>query len=299
MIARGEPFAVVVPTRNRAAQLDRLLDSLAQQTQKDFDVVVVDQSDEPDASLARRAEDEPRLHVLRDDGRGASRARNVGWRAVGSDWIAYLDDDCIPEADWVAALRAELASEPAAQLITGDVGAHNAPGGDYLPVAVFPVSEERILKGRLVRPWRVGYSLAMAIRRATLAELGGWDERFGPGVPEYPASDDMDLNYRLLRSGGAAYLTPRLRASHDQWRTSEELVRLYSGYSRAWGGLVAKLVRTGDPIGALLLTGGRVRGLVRRFGSAVTGRSRFRLRFAAAETRGFLTGLARGLRQSW
>ena len=299
MIAEGEPFAVVVPTRNRPAQLHRLLDSLAEQTLTDYDVLIVDQSDTSDAALVERVEGHDRLHLVRDEGRGASRARNVGWRAVGADWIAYLDDDCIPEADWAAALQAEIRDDPAAEMIMGHVGANDAPAVDYLPVAVFPVESVQVLSGRFIRPWRVGYSVAMAIRRSALDGLGGWDERFGPGSVDYPASDDMDLNYRLLRAGGSAYLTPRLRAVHDQWRSSDDLLALYGGYSRAWGGLVAKALRTRDPLGAALFTAGRLRGIARLLVGAATDRSRFRLQLALAELKGFGAGLVRGVGQAW
>ena len=299
MIADGEPFAVVVPTRNRAAQLQRLLDSLSGQTYTDYDVVIVDQSDVVDPALERRVAEHDHLHLVHDHGRGASRARNVGWRHVGADWVAYLDDDCIPEPDWAATLATELASDPEADMIMGDVSARHSPGGDYLPVAVFPVTEPQLLSGRFIRPWRVSYSVAVAIRSSALERLEGWDERFGPGSQDYPASDDMDLNYRLMRSGGSAYLTPRLRASHDQWRTSSELVDLYGGYSRAWGGLVAKLLRTRDPLGALFLASGRIRGIGKGFISAMTSRSRFRFRLTLAELGGFARGLGKGLGQRW
>ena len=142
MIAEGEPFAVVIPTRNRPAQLHRLLDSLAEQTLREYHVVIVDQSDDVDAELERRADHDARLHLVRDEGRGASRARNVGWQAVAADWIAYLDDDCIPERDWIAALASEIGSNPDADLIMGNVDARNAPGGDYLPVAVSALPHE-------------------------------------------------------------------------------------------------------------------------------------------------------------
>jgi GT2 family glycosyltransferase len=299
VIAEGEPFAVVIPTRNRPAQLHRLLDSLSEQTRSDHHVVIVDQSDEVDSALSERVDESDRLHLVHDDGRGASRARNVGWRMVGAEWIAYLDDDCIPEPGWAAALHAELGAHPAADLIMGDVTANNAPDTDYLPVAVFPVSEPQVLTGRFIRPWRVSYSVAVAIRRSALDRIGGWDERFGPGARDYPASDDMDLSYRLLRSGGTAYLTPRLRASHDQWRTSDQLLELYGGYSRAWGGLVVKQLRSRDPLGAAIFVAGRLRGIARLVLGAARARSRFRLRLAGAELRGFAAGLAKGLRQTW
>jgi GT2 family glycosyltransferase len=298
-IADGEEFAVVVPTRDRGPQLHRLLDELAAQTDRDFDVVVVDQSDRADPYLESGGRGNGRFHLIRDSGSGATRARNIGMRSVGSDWIAYLDDDCLPERDWAAQLRAALTTHPEAEMVVGDIGASEAPSADCYPVAVFPVTEQTLVHGRWSRPWRVGYSACVAIRRAALERLGGWDERFGPGSGDFPASDDMDLNYRFTRSGGTVYLTPHVRARHEQWRTPEELLSLYRGYSRAWGGLVMKQLRTGDPLGAVLIAAGRIKGILGVALSAVRDRSGFGLRLALWELRGFARGLALGSRRSW
>ena len=297
-IAEGQEFAVVVPTRGRGPQLHRLLDELEAQTDRDFEVVIVNQSDRVDRRLESRSRANGRIHLIRDSGCGASRARNVGMRAVGSEWIAYLDDDCLPERDWAAQLRQELRSKEEADMVMGDIGASEAPSDCY-PIGVFEVSEPTVVRGRWARPWRVGHSACVAIRHAALERLGGWDERFGPGVKDFPACEDMDLNYRLTRSGGAAYLTPRVRSQHEQWRTADELLELYRGYSRGWGGLVTKQLRNGDPLGAGLLAAGRLRGILRAVLGAVADRSGFGLRLALEQLRGFAHGLALGSRRSW
>ena len=78
----GALFAVAIATRSRPEHLARTLDALDAQSDRDFDVVVVDQSDPPDPELARREEASERLRVIRDTGRGTSRARNLAWRAL-------------------------------------------------------------------------------------------------------------------------------------------------------------------------------------------------------------------------
>src|SRR5690606_21811443 len=50
--------------------------------------------------------------VLRGPGRGPAAARNVGWRAARSDWIAFLDDDIIPSARWASELVKDLQDLP-------------------------------------------------------------------------------------------------------------------------------------------------------------------------------------------
>ena len=289
MLAEGDLFAVVVATRGRPAAVQRLLDSLERQTDRDFQTLIVDQSDAPDRVVAARIDVSDRVQLVHDEGVGTSRARNIGWRCVGATWVAFLDDDTPPDPDWAANLREELVRHPAVDMVSGPVAADQV-GDDGIPaLGAFLVDEPQVLSGRYVRPWRVAGGIC-TVKRSTVAALGGWDERLGPGTPDFQACEDMDFNYRLTRSGGRVYLTPRVRVSHDQWRDEGEIVRLYGTYNQAWGGVVMKHLRTGDPLGAARLAAGRLRGIWKVRASR---------RLAAAELRGFLRGAAIGLRHSW
>ena len=289
MLAEGDLFAVVVATRNRPAAVMRLLDALERQSDRDFHVLIVDQSDASDAEVDQRLAGSERLHVVRDDGRGTARARNLGWRSVGSTWVAFLDDDTPPDPDWAESLRSELGAHPDVDMVSGPVAAERSDDDGVPALGGFAVEAPQVLSGRYVRPWRVAGGIC-TVRRATVEQLGGWDERLGPGTPEFLACEDMDFNYRLTRAGGSVYLTPRVRVSHDQWRTGDEVLDLYAAYNRAWGGVVMKHLKTGDPVGAIRLAAGRLRGIWR------IRRSR---QLARAELGGFVRGTARGLRYSW
>src|SRR4051794_14621457 len=128
-------FTVAVCTRGRPEKVRAALDSLANQRDSAFPVVVVDQSRPPDPELARRPEDDPNLTVIPDSGTGLSRARNIALRAARTEWIAFLDDDCLVEPDFGASLRAEIESHAEADWVGGHVGEHATPGGDYPPVS--------------------------------------------------------------------------------------------------------------------------------------------------------------------
>jgi GT2 family glycosyltransferase len=297
VIAEGELFAVALATRNRPAAIMGLLDTLERQ-RGSFEVVIVDQSDPPDTELEARVSASPRLHLVRDEGVGLARARNVGWRSIGATWIAFLDDDTPPDPDWAERLREELEADPDADMVSGTVALRGAADGDYGGLGAFVVEEPQVVSGRWTRPWRVAGGIA-TIRRSTIERLGGWDERFGAGSPDFPASEDMDFNYRLTRSGGSVYLTPRVRVGHEQWRAGHQVLEVYAAYNRAWGGMVVKQLRTGDPLGAALLTAGRLRGIWKIVKSAARSRSSARLGLARAELAGFLRGARTALRRSW
>lgn len=299
MRAPETPFAVIVCTRNRPDSLARTLDALHEQSAGGFPVVVVDQSDLPDEGLAARSAANGGLRVIRDDGRGLSRARNIGWRATSEDWLVFVDDDCLVEPGWAAALGQEIRAHPEAEMVTGHVGARGGLSGEDLNVTVFPVIRPGWRRGRWTRPGALSFGVCFAVRRGAVERLGGWDERLGPGVREFPAADDMDFNYRLLRAGGGAWLSPEPRAEHDQWRRPEDLPALYRGYVAAWSGFSVKTFRCGDHLGGVWLWLYGVADVLHELKTAVEQRSRLRLRLTLAKLEGLVGGTRRALGRSW
>jgi GT2 family glycosyltransferase len=292
-------LTVAVCTRGRPDKVRATLDALDAGA-PGVPLLVVDQGTAPDRALAERAAGDTRMRVIHDSGRGLSRARNLALAATESDWIAFVDDDCLVAADFGAALLAEIAAHPAADWIAGDVRAgRSAPvGGDLPPVTTFPVDRPLIRRGGRTLPGAIGFGVLFCVRRAAAVRLGGWDERLGPGVPDLPAADDMDFNHRLLRSGATAVLSPAVRAVHDQWRSPDEVVELQRGYSRAWAGFACKHLGRGAGGGFRLWAWGAV-DVLDMAASAAGRRSPVRARIALAKLRGLFEGSALGLRRRW
>jgi GT2 family glycosyltransferase len=299
MRAPETSFAVVVCTRNRPASLARTLDALEQQSPGGFSLVVVDQSDARDPALEARAGANGRLRVIGDRGRGLSRARNVAWRATAEDWLVFVDDDCLVSPGWAAALESELRAHPDAEMVTGHVGPRGGLDGESVHVTVFPVESAGWRRGRWTPPGALSFGVCFAVQRRVVDRLGGWDERLGPGVPDFPAADDMDFNYRLLRAGGGAWLTPAPRAEHDQWRRAEDLPGLYRGYVAAWSGFAVKTFRTGDRLGGVWLWLYGVVDVLHELKTAAEERSRLRLRLTGSKLAGLIAGTRRALERPW
>jgi len=290
-------LTVAICTRNRSGILSATLDALEPQLDERFRVVIVDQSDVPDVELRRRGE-RPEFAVISDSGRGLSRARNLAWRSTQDPWIIFLDDDCVPEATWAAELADALEAHPEAVFVSGHVD-DGGGGRDQVQISTSAVRAEQLLSGRWTRPWDIGLGLMMAIRRPTIEQLGGWDERFGAGTSPFPAAEDMDFNYRLLRARGVAFVTPRVRARHEQWRAPHELGPHLGGYMESWSGFAMKHLRSGDVLGGLWLWHWGLRDTARMFASAAKRRSSLRLRIAAHKAAGLARGTWRGARRSW
>jgi histidinol-phosphate phosphatase family protein len=136
---------------------------------------------EPSGELARRIE------VVAGEGRGPAAARNRGWRRARSEWVAFLDDDVLPAPGW----RRDLASD--IDLLPGRVAGSQGRIRVPLPRSRRPTDWERNTAGLESARWATA---DMAYRRAALAAVGGFDERF-----ERAYREDADLGLRVVDSG--------------------------------------------------------------------------------------------------
>jgi len=84
--------SIIIPTRNREALISRAIDSILNQTQQDFELIVVDDGSTDGTQEALRAYGN-RLTCLHIDPSGPSAARNRGIAAAQADLIAFLDSD--------------------------------------------------------------------------------------------------------------------------------------------------------------------------------------------------------------
>ncbi|MGX5656023.1 HAD-IIIA family hydrolase [Geodermatophilus nigrescens] len=197
---------VVVPTIGRPS-LGVLLDVLATaEGPRPAELVVVDdRPDGPPLDVDRPGL--PPVRVVRTGGGGPARARNLGWRTARTEWIAFLDDDVVPDADWYARLDADLAGLPAD--VAGSQGRVRVP----LPEDRRPTDWERGTAGLATSSW---ITADLAYRRAALAAVGGFDERFPRAFRE-----DSDLALRVMDTGarlvrGERWITHPVRPV-DRW----------------------------------------------------------------------------------
>ncbi|MGH3719949.1 MAG: HAD-IIIA family hydrolase [Pseudonocardiaceae bacterium] len=182
-------YAVVIPTIGRPSLrvlLTRLMEfrGTGDGHSHSPEIVVVD--DRP-MSAEPLAAGMPPVRVLRSGGRGPAAARNVGWRAVDTEWVAFLDDDVVPGPDWAAQLERDL------RALAPDVAASQGGVEVPLPADRRPTDFERCTAGLAKARW---ITADMAYRRAVLRRVGGFDERF-----ERAYREDADLALRVIDSG--------------------------------------------------------------------------------------------------
>lgn len=180
-------YSVVVPTIGRPCLADCLRALAAADGHPPEEVVVVDDRRGPTGPLPLEAAGELRLRTLRTGGRGPAAARNAGWRTVRTPWTVFLDDDVQVLPDWSRRLADDLGAASAST--GGSQGRLRVP----LPEDRRPTDWERCTAGLENAAWATA---DMAYRTAALADVEGFDERFGRAFRE-----DADLALRVREAG--------------------------------------------------------------------------------------------------
>lgn len=195
-------FSVVVPSYDRHAHLDVLMQSLRAQDFRDFEVIVVDQTP---AEWAGAEQDYgfPLVYV-HSPVKGAARARNFGGALANGSIIAFTDDDCRPQPDWLAAATAYFADPQV-------VGVEGRIDSDHLNDPAFRPVTNVGFEG-------IGFMTAnLLVRREEFLRLGGFDLAFDR--PHF--REDTDFGWRLQERGLVPY-AKEVRVLHPaQPRTIE------------------------------------------------------------------------------
>ncbi|MCB0965232.1 MAG: glycosyltransferase family 2 protein [Ilumatobacter sp.] len=290
----GPAVSVLIPTRNRTDDLAQLIPSLTQQTVDDFEVLVLDQSDDHAAveQLVDGVGDERIRHVpLRSIGK--SRALNVGIRIARSDVLAFTDDDCVAGPHWI---ENALACERRDAIVFGRVAAYEHDESiEHVPTLDIDEFEETA-----GRRWRsvgvIGIGANMVAPAPLIKELGGFDVDLGPGG-DLKAGEDFEITLRALAHGAYILRDPRLVVIHSGGRPMKD--RVASAHiAEAFVGIGASLgkhARERDIRAVTAFVDELARALMLS-GRAIVRRQRpTHLRRSWSLIRGFLRGARRGL----
>ncbi len=219
MPASAPSLAVVIPTHNRRAILERTLDALDAQSQLDFRIVVVDDGSTGGTFewLERRAEraSGPRLVARRQENRGQGQARNRALREVDEELVLFLGDDIIPLPDFVAEHLVAHARPEARRAPTAVVGFTDwrrsemkvTPALEMANVEGHQFGFAHMTAGEEV-PFSCFYTSNLSLPRRLLG-----DEPFDAAFAAY-GWEDIELGYRLSRGGLRLVYHPPAAAEH-------------------------------------------------------------------------------------
>jgi GT2 family glycosyltransferase len=222
-------FTAVIPVYNRADLLQRLLDTLQQQTVPFAEIIVVDNQSTDGAPELARARGCRVIEMGKNA--GFAQAVNRGWRAAVTEWVAILNSDVELDPRWLERLHDGAGDTAYATGLILDAANRTAIDGTYDLVSRAACAW-RAGHGDLIGEARAPSAIAIApgtaciFRRGVLEKLGGFDERYGSYL------EDVDLGLRCLRAGFNGTYVPEALAWHHGSATlgrwNARVVRLIS-----------------------------------------------------------------------
>ncbi len=186
--------SVVVPAWNAAGFIEKTLATVAAQTYKDFEVVVVDDGSADDTKAvadAFLAKAGLRGRCLKQENKKIAGARNTGIRAAQGQLIAFLDHDDLWFPAKLAETVAEFDAHPDADLVCHDENV--VKDGALVRVSRNgPLVDD--MYGKLLFDGNALSPSATTVRKAKLLEAGLFRED-----PEFNTVEDYDLWMRLAK----------------------------------------------------------------------------------------------------
>ena len=245
-------ISVVVPTFNRCAILRKTLLALASQTlpPEQFEVVVADDGSSDDTLVMLGGFRAPfALRVLRQPHGGANAARNLAIGAARGEIVLVTGDDMIPEPGFLEAhLRFHRTHPSELDAVLGFIDW--SPEITVTPFMRHIVSPEgaQQFAFHLLRDaspdFRFFYTSNVSVKRSLLARQ---PMLFDPDFT-YPAFDDTELGYRLVRQGMRIHFEPRAVTCHHHQIAVEGFVERQRHAGRMATVLARKHPELGTPM---------------------------------------------------
>ena len=214
-------ITALVCTHNRGGSLTNTLKSILANTHPNFEVIVVDQSvnrDTSDAVIPFLTD--ARLRYIPQSGQGLGRARNLGIAEASGEIVVMTDDDCTVPPNWLDIMEGIFTDHPqvAVAFCNVSAGPHDPLTG-FIPA--YQRSGVKLVRTSLGKCAARGIGAGVAVRRASMLAMGGFDEMLGAGA-HFPSCDDGDIAVRALLLGYSVFETDLVSVEHAGFRTWEE-----------------------------------------------------------------------------
>ncbi len=222
-------FSVIICTRNGAARIGKCLNAVMRMD-TDFETIVVDDGS-TDGTADFVEKHYPWAKLIRLEASGLSAARNEGASEATGDILAFTDDDCEPDSEWLIRLD---------RIFTN---AHYAAvGGPNLPpppkqwheavVGASPGAPSHVMLDDEEAEHLPGCNIA--VRKSAFNAISGFDPQFTT------AGDDVDFCWRLQHAGFHLGFAPGAFVWHWRRPTIRQFLKQQIGYGKSERLLIAK-----------------------------------------------------------
>jgi glucosyl-dolichyl phosphate glucuronosyltransferase len=244
-------LSVVIATRNRLPYLVKAVNGALCQTApaESYEVIVVDNGSTDGTSkwVLEKAVSATNLTYLFEPELGVSTARNTGWRQARGSYVALLDDDAIPQDDWVEQiLRVFEDVQPHPVCIGGAVAPlYEATPPDWFSgllldyVTVVDHSPHAKFLTHIIHRQKLA-GANMAFERRALEAIGGFSRDLGRVDENLLSGEEVLPQLRFESLGLPIYYDPAIRVQHHV--AARRLTAEWLTERAYWGGVSDSLL---------------------------------------------------------
>ena len=205
-------YSIIVPVYNRPDEVDELLGSLTEQTEKDFEVIIVE--DGSSVTCEKVCNDYKAtldIHYFMKENSGPGQSRNYGVARAKGEYVIILDSDVVLPPGYIESVSDELEKAPA-DAFGGPDKAHSSftdiqKAISYSMTSFFTTGGIRGSKKKKLDKF-YPRSFNMGVRRDVYNKLGGFSKmRFG---------EDIDFSIRIFKAGCKCRLFPESWVWHKR-----------------------------------------------------------------------------------
>lgn len=195
-------LSIIIAIYNRKDELFELLQSLSFQTDKEFEIIIVDDGSIIDLSpIVEQFKTILNIHYYKKSNSGPGLSRNYGSERANNEWLAFVDSDVIVEKDYVEKIKKNIVKEKFDAFGGADKAHHgfnlNQKAISYAMTSLFTTGGIRGNKKSMSKFQPRSFN--MGIRKVAFEKVGGFSNmRIG---------EDPDLSMTLWENGyTTAYL---------------------------------------------------------------------------------------------
>ena len=201
-------YSVIIPIYNRRDEAKDLLESLDNQTVRNFEAIFVeDGSSVPCKDIV---ESYPFAKYYFKENEGRSIARNYGIERSSGEWLLFFDSDCVIPEDYFEKLEQCISENPEASCFGGPDAAHDSFTDTQKAINYSMTSfltTGGIRGGKISLEKFVPRTFNMGYKRDVYNKVGGFREMF---------SEDIDMSTRIRNAGFSISLFPDLYVYHKR-----------------------------------------------------------------------------------
>ena len=225
-------ISMIMGTLNRKKLMERAVESILSQSHGDFEIIIIDQSDETNNDIASKDE---RIRYIHIEEKGLSLARNIGINMASGDVIGLMDDDATYEENVLEIVSKVFEKDDGIGLVCGQIIDINGIIGQVQ-------GDDSIKWLNQINFFRFCISPALFIRKQAINGIT-FDENLGVG--RYLGSaEESDIVLQIMYREMKVLYVPSLHIYHPKQDSRNDIRKInldkHKSYCRGFGAFCAK-----------------------------------------------------------